>query len=389
MIDWVERWANINSGSENLAGLERMLFELKEAFSCLNAEIKEVALPPRTTIDQQGNSKQSPSGSLLFLKKYPEAPIQILLVGHFDSVYSSASSFQKTEKTGLDILRGPGVADMKGGLAIMLHALESLENSEHAGKIGWEVILNPDEEIGSPSSGGFIEARAKDKLLGLIFEPAFSDGRLVSSRKGSANYTIVARGKAAHAGRDFHQGRSAISALAHFIVKADQLTQEEKGITLNFGHIEGGIASNIVPDLAICRLNVRVTDKDDMQLIHKELEKLASCANEGLSITISVTSNRGPKPFDKKSQMLFDAFKVCGAELGIALDWQASGGVSDGNVLATVGIPCIDTLGAVGGNIHTHDEYILISSLEERAALTSLFLKKLAMGALKLDGSDR
>lgn len=389
MLTLLTTWAEINSGSDNPDGLAAMLSALKKAFSSLDAETQEIALPPHTTIDRQGKAAQLPSGSLLFLKKHPGARIQILLVGHYDTVYPSSSPFQKTQRDG-DILIGPGVADMKGGLVIMLHALKNLEQSEHAGKIGWEVILNPDEEIGSPSSGDFIAARAEGKLLGLIFEPAYADGKLVSVRKGSSNYTLVARGRAAHAGRDFPQGRSAISALARFIVKADALTQLEHGTTLNFGHIEGGVNSNVVPDLAICRLNVRVSKMSAIDLIHKELEKFAEEVNqqEGLSITLWETSSRGPKPFDKKSEILFDAFKVCGAELGLALDWQPSGGVSDGNILASVGIPCVDTLGVVGGKIHTHDEYILIPSLEERTALTSLFLKKLATGALKFDGTD-
>lgn len=388
MLSLLIQWAEINSGSDNLEGLHKMLAVLKQAFSCLNADIQEITLPPRILIDRQGTTTQIPSGSVLFLKKHPKAPIQILLGGHYDTVYSPSSAFQKTQRT-RDILIGPGVADMKGGLVIMLHALKALEESDLAGKIGWEVVLNPDEEIGSPSSSDFIADRAKGKLLGLIFEPAYSDGKLVSSRKGSANYTLIVRGRAAHAGRDFHEGRSAISALARFIVKADRLTQLEQGTTLNFGHIEGGITSNIVADLAICKLNVRVSE-ESMKLIHNNLEKLVQEANQedGISMTLWETSSRDPKPFDKKSEILFDAMKVCGAELGLALDWQPSGGVSDGNILASVGIPCIDTLGAVGGKIHTHDEYILIPSLEERTSLASLFLKKLAMGALKFNGSD-
>lgn len=391
MIDLVSSWANINSHSDNLDGLAKMLSALKTAFSFLEGEIRVIPLPSRQKINSKGEIIEISNGEALSITKHPNAPIKIFLAGHMDTVYPTTSPFQTVELIEKNMMRGPGVADMKGGLVIMLKALQALEKSPFAGKIGWEVLINPDEEVGSQGSASLFTASAQQNVLGLLFEPAFSDGSIVSARKGSANFTVVARGKAAHAGRDFHLGRNAIIGLSRFMVAAANLSDLDRGITVNIGHIEGGEAVNIVPDLAICRLNARITSMEDWSKFKLNLQKCIDDSNvdEGISLVLFEQVSRKPKPFDAKNQELFASVKKCASDLGCDLQWKPSGGVCDGNILSAAGLPTIDSLGAIGGHIHTHDEWLLLSSLTERATLVAYFLMKVANGEISFSSIQK
>lgn len=380
MVTVLQTWANINSGTDNLEGLQQMLSTLESAFDILDGDMKAIPLPSHIQIDSKGQTIEEPSGKALMISKHPFAPIKVLLGGHMDTVYPLNSPFQSTELLDKNTLRGPGVADMKGGLVILLIALVALERSPFAGKIGWEVLITPDEEIGSPGSESLWIHSAARNTLGLLFEPAFNDGAIVSSRKGSANFTIVVKGRSAHAGRDFYSGRNAISALVRFIIEAEKLNDQKKGITLNVGHIEGGGPVNIVPDLAIGKLNVRMVDDKDLPYLREKLHQITAAGHEyeGVSLVLYEHSARPPKPFDHAHQKLFRNLQKCASDLGTSLQERPSGGVCDGNILSAEGLVSLDTLGVVGGNIHTTNEYVVLSSLSERAMIASYFLMKLA-----------
>lgn len=385
MISLVQEWSNINSGSENLPGLFLQLAALEKSFANLQGTMKRIVLPPRVKIDMKGKKTEYASGEALHIKKHPEAPIQILFGGHYDTVFGPENSFQKAELIDEDTLRGPGVADMKGGLVVMLKALEALEQSPYAGKIGYEILLNPDEEIGSPSSEPLFKEAAKRHDFGLIFEPSFPDGTMVSSRKGSANYVFFVSGKAAHAGRNFYEGRSAIVALARFICNIEALNDPEAGVVMNVGFIEGGGAVNIVPDFASCKVTVRFDDPAYITSLNEVLQDLIEeASSDGIIVKMYQTGLRKPKPFGKGSQALFDALKQCGKEVGQILSCKPSGGVCDGNILAAAGLPTLDTLGVIGGEIHTSNEYLKVKSLKKRAHLTAHFLTQVASGKIEL-----
>lgn len=383
MAALLQAWTLINSGSDNLVGLSQMISALEARFSSLGGEMLRIDLPPRTTISASGEFISQPHGQALHITKRREAPVQVFFGGHMDTVYGPVDSFQSVTQIDDNMLRGPGVADMKGGLIVMLTALEALEKHPLAKNIGWEVLINPDEEVGSVGSEALFESAARRNQLGLVFEPAFADGAIVSSRKGSANLTAIAKGRAAHAGRDFDKGRNAVAALAEFIVTANRLNHKEKGISVNFGQISGGGPVNIVSDFAVCRLNVRAIDMTDFENVQNELQGIAANSEgDGLTLTLHLQQARGPKPFDEKCRRLFDQLNACAQEEGFALTHRPSGGVCDGNILAAAGLPVIDTLGVVGGDIHTSNEYMRLDSLVERSRLVSLFLIKLAEGAL-------
>jgi glutamate carboxypeptidase len=252
IADLLTLWADTNSESVNRPGLSKMLSMLENAFRVLEAQTQRIDL----VAEAWGSNREEKLGQALFLRKRPTAPIRVFLGCHMDTVYAPHHPFQKCELIEDNILRGPGVADAKGGIMVMLKALETLEKSPWAENVGWEVLISPDEEIGSPGSGALLVEAARKNHIGLVFEPSLPDGNLVGDRKGSGNYKVTVRGRAAHAGREPHMGRNAINALTRFIVELNEAS--ENGITINVGYIEGGGPVNVVPDLAVCRFNVRV-----------------------------------------------------------------------------------------------------------------------------------
>ena len=378
----VSQWAAINSGSCNIAGLNRMAQVLTDAFAVLRQPVNRITLPPRQIIKSDGRMAAEPLGPALSIKARAQLPLQVLLGIHFDTVYPADSAFQQVQRIDPQTLRGPGVADAKGGLAIMLVALEALEQSPYAGNIGWEVLLNPDEEIGSPGSAPLFLSAAQGKVLGLLFEPALPDGSLVGARKGSGNFVFVVRGKAAHAGRDFHAGRSATVALSHIILALNKLNDRQPGVTVNIGRIEGGEALNIVPDLAIARVNIRCRLPEHQRQIRQELDAIIKQAAkmDGITVDLHGEFHAPPRIFDDAHAMWFNRAAQCSRQLDLPITWRESGGACDGNRLSAAGLPTIDTLGPVGAGIHSSTEQITVPTLAQRAKLTALLLLKLAHG---------
>jgi len=385
MVDLVTQWADTNSESHNLLGLTKMLSMLEDAFSLLGVEKQRIDL----VAEPWGSAEKLQLGQALLLRKRPTALVRVFLGCHMDTVYSMDHPFQKCEPIEGNTLRGPGVADAKGGLVVMLKALEALEKSPWAENVGWEVLINPDEEIGSPGSTALLVEAARENHIGLIFEPSLPDGNLVGDRKGSGNYKVTVRGRAAHAGREPHMGRNAITALARFIVELNRAS--ENGVTINVGHIEGGGPVNVVPDLAVCRFNVRVMTLEDQVYFEEHVDGLAREFNrlDGISLDLEGRFARPPKPLDGKTRLLLGHIAGCGADLGLNLEWRTSGGSCDGNNLAAAGLPTVDSLGVTGGGIHSADEYLLLNSLVERAQLSALLLMKLGAGEIKVEELDQ
>lgn len=385
MRSLVIEWAEISSGSHNLAGLSRLTARLRESFSVLGGGAALIELPPYQVVDSRGNINSLALGKALSIRKRPSASRRIFLGIHMDTVYGPDDPFQRVEQIDQNTLRGPGVADAKGGLAVMLIAIEALERSELADRIGWEVLINPDEELGSPGSAELLVECARRNHLGLVFEPAFPDGSLVAERKGSGNFTAVIHGRAAHAGRDFAAGRNAIHAAAQFVVEAYRINGAMPGVTLNVGKIDGGGPVNVVPDLAVVRLNARVTRAEDQYRVEEELDRIAADVSGRNEVSVQMHGGflSAPKILDQPTRELCDRVSECGRELGLSLEWRSSGGVSDGNKLAAAGLPVVDTMGPRGGNLHSPQEFVLLDSIAERAKLTCLLLLKLAAGEIE------
>ena len=382
LLERIKAWASVNTFSFNVEGLSQCLTLLTHEFQVLKGTATILSLPPKKMHREDGSWSEQPLGKALILRKRPDAPMQILLGGHYDTVFAPTVPFQEIEVLPLGIWKGPGITDMKGGIAILLTAVEALERSPWAPTLGWEIILSPDEEIGSPGSVSLYEEAAKRHALGLLFEPSFPDGAFVSERKGSATYRVIVHGRAAHVGRDFAQGKSAVMALARFIQRLENL-QNEKEVTVNVADLEGKGPVNIVPPLASCRVNLRSMHEALLQ--PEMLQQMASdIQSDGIRMDVIEETYRAPKPFDTQIKDLFHAYGQCATELNIPFSYRSTGGVCDGNILAGAGLPTLDTAGAVGGSLHTFDEYLIVSSLVERAKLAALFLFKLANGDLTI-----
>jgi len=384
MLERIIEWSEVNSHSHNLKGLETMLGLLKRDFSRLEGRIETVALPDIKTIDRFGRPSVLQLGNCLALTKRPEAPIQLFFGGHMDTVYPQDSPFQKTRLIDSNLLSGPGVADMKGGLAVMLTALQAFEQTSIAGQIGYRILINSDEEIGSMGSMPLFKKYAAGCRAALLFEPAFPDGTLAGARKGSANYTLLVEGQSAHAGRDFFSGKSAVATLSELLVDIHLLNHPERETTLNLGYIYGGGPVNIVPDLALCRLNVRAMTTEEMEATEKQLSDMADtlAKKHGVQCRLICESRRPPKPFDDKTAALFNQLKQSAEEMGQNFQWHPTGGACDGNFCSALGVPTADSCGVVGGKIHTPGEFLRVDSLVEKAQWIASVLFKMAKGDL-------
>ncbi|MEM1445426.1 MAG: hydrolase [Planctomycetota bacterium] len=391
LADRVERWASINSGSANRAGLNAMLDTLEPALRRIAGAVERVALPEASRVDDAGIVQTEPSAEALRARVRPDAPQQALLVIHFDTVYGPSHPFQKVARTQDDVfgpaLHGPGVTDAKGGIVVMLAALEAFE--QHAtdamkARLGWTVVLNPDEETGSFASRALLEAEADRATFGMVYEPALPNGDLIGARKGSGNFAVVVRGKAAHAGREFFRGRNAIVAAAELVTRLSRLTDEATGTTVNLARVAGGGANNVVPDLAVLRGNTRVADVAGQRRIEAALTEAVRELNgrDGFTAELHGGFNNPPKPLSDGAAKMLEALHEVGEApaVGVRFEVQSSGGVCDGNKLSACGLPVIDTLGPVGRDIHSDRETLALNSLVPRAKLSAGLLAGVATG---------
>ena len=380
MLSQVEAWAAINTGTANLSGLKVMAGLLADAFSALPGELKFEDAAPAEAVDADGSTRQVAYGQNLHLTVRPQAPVQLLLTGHMDTVFAADHPFQTLTWLEPDVvLGGPGVADMKGGIAVMLAALKAVEESPERGAIGYEVVLNSDEEVGSPGSAALIARAAQGKRAALTYEPAaLPDGTLAGARPGSGNFSLVVTGRSAHAGRNPEDGRNAVVAAAELALRLAH--SRTPGLKVNPARIDGGSPNNVVPDRAVLRVNLRPLTPDDediaKRLIVDAVEQTAS--EHGVHIDVHGGFGRPPKPMTAEAEALFQLVCKAGADLGQAIAWQPSGGVCDGNNIAACGVAVVDTMGVRGGKIHSMEEYLIVDSLAERAALSALTILRLA-----------
>ncbi len=382
MLDQVLAWSAINTGTGNLAGLAEYLGLLTNEFAALPGEIALVDPAKVGAIAADGREIAVAYGRHMVLRVRPTADRRFLLTGHMDTVFPADHAFQTTRWLDNETLNGPGVADMKGGIAVILAALKAFESSAAASGVGYDVLLNSDEETGSLSSAPLIAELAAGKIAALTYEPAaLPDGTLAGARGGSGNYSLIVTGKSAHAGRNPQDGRNAILAAAALALGLKAL--ERPGLSINPAKIDGGSANNVVPDHAVLRFNIRPMETGLADQFNRDLNALIATvsAEHDVSIHRHGGISRPPKPLDPPAERLFELVRDCGAALGQSIRWQSSGGVCDGNNIAACGVPVVDTMGVRGGSIHSPDEFLIVPSLAERAQLSALVLHRLATGA--------
>ena len=376
-------WANLNSGSRNADGLNAVLAALEAEAGRLPAEVVRIPTQGSTTVGDDGSVRAEAHADALKITARPEAPIQVVLTGHYDTVFPAESRFQTVTTRPDGALNGPGVADMKGGISVLMGALEAFETHPDKGGVGWTVLLSPDEEIGSPASAPLLAELGARGHVGLTYEPALADGTLAGERKGSGNFHLIVTGKAAHAGRAFDEGRNAVAGAAIIAAALHGLNGRRAGVTVNVAKISGGGALNVVADNAVVRFNVRVPDAQSSAWITDAVHEIASTPPfEGLTLDLHGGMTRAPKPMDASQTALFEAVREAGALLGQPIAWKPSGGVCEGNNLHAAGLPNIDTLGVRGGDIHSDQEFAWPDSFVERAQLSALILCKIASGEI-------
>ncbi len=385
MLDRLIQLANINSGSRNLIGLRRAAEWLSESFAALPAQMQCVDLPEREFVTDSGVVATAPTGQLLRWDFQPQREHRVLLAIHYDTVFGEDSTFQHCALTGPGRLSGPGVADAKGGIVVLHAALSALHACGGLDRVGWSVVLNPDEELGSPSSATYLQEIAPAFDFGLLFEPALPNGQLVARRKGSGNFTIVVRGQAAHAGRHFDQGRNAVVLLAQLIVEIDRLNRQRPGTTINVGMVHGGTAVNVVPDMAVARINARFAANEDVVWFEDRMRAIVEArhSTDGYAIEVHGKVLSPPKSVTPEMENLMQAVERSHRQTGLGpISWTETGGVCDGNKLAAAGLPNVDTLGPIGDGLHSDREWVLVDSLPQKAKVLADLVGRWDAGAL-------
>lgn len=360
MIAMIKQMAEIESPSTQKAAVDQMGEYVAEQMRALDAAI---------TIDHQETA-----GNHILARWGGETEAAgILILCHMDTVFPVGTikhqpCFQENGR-----LYGPGVVDMKASIAILAGVIRMLQEIGNLALPPITALFTSDEEIGSNTSRSLIESLARGKDLVLCLEPGLSNGGLKTWRKGVGEYEIQVRGRASHAGGEHEQGRNAIEELAYHVLEVQKFTNYEKGTTLNVGKIQGGTASNVVPDKAHAIVDLRVLSVDEAERIDQLMQAIQPVIN-GTSVQISGGLNRPPMPRDELMAATFQKAQRIALSLGINLVEGGTGGGSDANFVAPLGVPVLDGLGGLGGGMHSEREYLIIDSLPQRAALLSAIL---------------
>jgi glutamate carboxypeptidase len=297
----------------------------------------------------------------------------ILLLCHMDTVFPLGTIHKIPFREADGKIFGPGTLDMKAGIVIALSAIEEAQKSGLDRPV--TLLCTSDEEIGSHTSREHIKRLARESALVLVLEGGLIDGALKTWRKGVGEFRVRTKGRAAHSGGDHEMGRNAIEEMAHQVIAIQKLTDYSKQTTLNVGVIQGGTVSNVVPEEANIQVDVRVMQPGEWERLEGEMRKLKPVL-DGTSIEMTGGLNRPPMPFDETMKTTFEKARSIAAQIGMDLKAGGTGGASDANFVAPLGIPVLDGLGAIGEGYHSEREYIFADSLAERVKLITALLKK-------------
>ena len=303
-------------------------------------------------------------------------PGQILALGHLDTVWplGTLASMPFREEKGR--LWGPGALDMKAGLAFLVHAVQLLRDLDIPVRRKLVLQINADEEVGSDSSRLLTEEAAKQSVAVLVLEPGTGlEGKLKTARKGVGDYRVTVHGLAAHSGVDFSNGASAILELARQMERIESFTDLKRGLTVNPGVISGGTRVNVIAAEAHAQVDIRVARPKDAALLDKKFRALKAI-DKRCTVTVEGGLNRPPMERSAGIRKLFKTASKLAAELGVTLEESATGGGSDGNFTAALGVPTLDGLGAVGEGAHALNESILVDRIADRTALLAALICK-------------
>jgi glutamate carboxypeptidase len=354
ILDGIRRWVEVESHTEDVEGINQLMTHVAQGYADAGAKIERIA------------GRKGRADHLAISSVWGGEGPGILLLAHLDTVHPHGTSNALPFRVEGDRAFGPGIYDMKGGAYLAFEAFRSIAGAGRTTPLPLRFIYSSDEEVGSPTSRDLIERAADSAKYVLVVEPA-RDGMLVTARKGTADYLLEAEGRAAHAGSRHNEGRSAILEVAKQVVAIEALTDYERGITFNVGKIQGGTATNTVPQFCNAEIDLRICSLADA----KEMERrLFSLRSHNPDVQLRVTGQLNRPPFEKNIGIarLFEHAKALAKEIGFELADCSTGGASDGNFTAHK-VPTLDGLGVDGTGGHTLREHLLLSSLVPRMTL--------------------
>jgi len=367
ILSELETMVNIDCGSYTPDGVNRIADLVTDALRADGAEVER--------IPHQAGDGAATLGDLV-IGRFPGDGPRILLIGHMDTVFDPGTAAQRPFRIAGDRALGPGVTDMKAGLLAGLHALASLH--EAGARPAVTFVANPDEEIGSPFSTPHIRRLAPGHDAVLVLECARANGDIVSARKGIADYELTIRGRAAHAGVEPEKGRSAILEAAHQVIALHALNGRWPSVTVNAGVIRGGTRPNVVAEGCELQVDLRAAGTDAFDAAVEEVGRIAGTPTlAGVSVDLRRIAGHPPMEKTEASAHLVDRAVAIAAELGFTLRDAATGGASDANTTAALGIPTIDGLGPVGGDDHSVDEWLDVRSIVPRTTLLAALIDRI------------
>ncbi len=362
MLELVETLAAIESPTDDKAAVDRCGAVLADRLAAIGGAVTRIGV--------------SGAGDHL-CARFGRGPRQVLLLGHFDTVWPIGQMARMPLRREGGRLHGPGVLDMKAGISLGMLATRALFELDAPADLQIVMLWTTDEETGSRTSRALIEAEAARSEAVLVLEPALAGGALKTSRKGIGQYEVTALGVSAHAGVDPRKGVNAIRELAHQVLAIDALRDLDRGVSVNVGVIAGGTRSNVVPERATASVDVRAQTLADAGALDARMRGLAALT-PGARLEVSGGFNRPPMERSTGVVRLFGIARTVAAEMGIDLQEGGTGGGSDGNFTAALGIPTLDGLGAIGDGAHALHEHVELDQLVPRAALIAGVLSRLA-----------
>jgi len=365
----LERLVNIDCGSYTPDGVNRVADFMAGALGELGAEVERIPHRPP--------DGEAQLGDLVIGRLEGNGP-RLLLIGHMDTVFDAGTVAQRPYRSAEGRAFGPGVTDMKAGLLAGLHAIGALLEAGERPAVTF--VANPDEEIGSAFSTPHIRRLAPEHVAVLVLECARANGDIVSARKGIADYHVSILGRAAHAGVEPEKGRSAILEAAHQVLALHALNGRWPTVTVNAGVIHGGTRPNVVPERCEMEVDLRAATVEAFDAAATEIERLASAPTvEGVRVEVRRSAGHPPlEKTDASARLVALAVEIAG-ELGFSLRDAATGGASDANTTAALGIPTLDGLGPIGGDDHSVDEWLDLDSVVPRTALLAALIDRLGV----------
>ncbi len=321
--------------------------------------------------------RQKEFGNQIIAKNSSQSKNRILILTHMDTVLPYEEGGYSFRIRNRNMALGPGVADMKASLVQMYYVLRAFQDMKiHCGPI--TLFFNSDEEVGSPTSRRWIETEAKKSRWCIVLESARPNGALVVERKGTGIFEMKVEGKTAHSGADPQKGASAIEELARKTISLHKLTNYKKGITVNVGIIQGGVARNVIAGSASAKIDVRIKFQKQINWVMNQMVEIAQKQFiKGTKTELIGSLTRPPMVPTKETGRLIDLIKEEAHRIKLDVSFVATGGASDGNFVSALGIPTIDGMGPIGGSLCTPDEYSLLDSVPERSALLALVMLRL------------